>query len=66
MYQRITLEKYVRIFFQIGTIFVGMGAVMFLIWEPQVEGRNINASLSEIYFQDSFLAYVYIASLPYF
>jgi len=66
MPQRIALEKYVRIFFQIGTIFVGMGAVMFLIWEPQVEGRNIGASLSEIYFQDPFLAYVYIASLPFF
>jgi len=66
MYQQVFFGKYVRIFFQIGTFFIGIGALMFLLWEPQVEGRNINASLSEIYFHDPFLAYVYIASLPFF
>ncbi|HML06273.1 MAG TPA: DUF2975 domain-containing protein [Methanobacterium sp.] len=33
---------------------------------PQLEGRNTNANLFSIYFQDPFLAYVYIASIPFF
>ncbi len=37
-----------------------------LLWEPQVEGRNVNADFVTIYFRDPFLAYVYIASIPFF
>jgi hypothetical protein len=37
-----------------------------LLWEPQVEGRNAHATLFEMYFKDLFLAYMYIASIPFF
>ncbi|MEN6293974.1 MAG: DUF2975 domain-containing protein [Methanobacterium sp.] len=33
---------------------------------PQLEGKNTNADLFSIYFQDPFLAYVYISSIPFF
>ncbi len=45
---------------------VGIAAVALLIWEPQIEGRNANATLFEIYFTDPFLAFAYLASVPVF
>ena len=53
-------------FFQIITIFVGVVSIIFLIWEPTVEGRNAHATLFEIYFKDPFLACVYISSILFF
>lgn len=47
-------------------VLIGIAAVAFLLWEPHVEGRNIGATLFEIYFTDPFLAYAYIASIPFF
>jgi hypothetical protein len=37
-----------------------------MLWEPHIEGRNAHATLFEIYFQDPFLAYAYLASTPFF
>jgi hypothetical protein len=37
-----------------------------MLWEPHIEGRNAHANLFEIYFNDPFLAYAYIASIPFF
>jgi hypothetical protein len=37
-----------------------------MLWEPHIEGRNAHATLFEIYFTDPFLAYVYLASMPFF
>lgn len=31
-----------------------------------MEGRNVNATLFEIYFKDPFLAYAYLGSIPFF
>lgn len=45
---------------------VGIGALAFMLWEPHIEGRNAHATLFEIYFKDPFLAYAYIASIPFF
>ena len=47
-------------------VLVGIGALGFLIWEPQVEGRNAHATLFAIYFNDPFLAYAYVGSVPFF
>lgn len=47
-------------------VLVGVAVFAFLIWEPQIEGRNLNATLFEVYFQDLFLWYMYIASIPFF
>lgn len=45
---------------------IGIGALAFMLWEPRLEGRNAHATLFEIYFKDPFLAYAYIASIPFF
>ncbi len=48
-------------------ILLGLSTFAFLLWAPNVEGVNANAtSLFEIYFDDPFLAYVYIGSIPFF
>lgn len=47
-------------------ILIGLGAIAFLLWQPLVEGRNATATLFEVYFQDPFLAFAYIASIPFF
>jgi hypothetical protein len=54
------------IFLQTVIVLLGVGALAFLLWEPHIEGRNANATLFEIYFKDPFLAYAYIASIPFF
>ena len=47
-------------------LLIGIGALAGMIISPQLEGRNTNADLFSIYFQDPFLAYAYIASIPFF
>ena len=47
-------------------LLVGVGGLAGLLWEPQVEGRNVHADQFTIYFRDPFLAYVYLGSLPFF
>lgn len=53
-------------FLQAVLILIGIGTLTFLIWEPLVEGRNVNATLFEVYFNDPFLAYVYASSIAFF
>ena len=47
-------------------ILIGIGALALMLWEPHIEGRNVHATLFEIYFKDPFLAYAYIASISFF
>src|SRR6266542_2948487 len=54
------------IFLQVVIALLGVGVFALLLWEPQVEGRNVNATLFDIYFKDPFLAYAYIGSIPFF
>ena len=60
------MKRSSTIFLQIVIVFIGLGALAFMLWEPQIEGRNAHSTLFEIYFKDPFLAYVYIASVPFF
>jgi hypothetical protein len=60
------MKKNLTIFLQIVIILIGLSVLAFMLWEPQIEGRNATATLSEIYFKDPFLAYVYIASIAFF
>jgi hypothetical protein len=53
-------------FLQAVVVAIGIAAIALLIWEPQIEGRNANATLFEIYFTDPFLAFAYVASIPFF
>jgi hypothetical protein len=54
------------IFLQIVIVLIGVAALALLLWEPQVEGVNKNATQFEIYFHDPFLALVYAGSIPFF
>src|SRR5882672_1202635 len=54
------------IFLQVVIVLIGIGALALMLWEPHIEGRNAHATLFEIYFKDPFLAYAYIASIPFF
>src|SRR4051812_38998994 len=46
-------------------VLFGIGALAFMIWEPNVEGVNAHATLAQKYL-NLFVAYVYIASVPFF
>jgi len=54
------------IFLQIVIALFGIGVFALLLWEPQLEGRNVHATQFEIYFKDPFLAYIYLAFVPFF
>lgn len=54
------------IFLQAVIVLIGIVAVVLLVWEPQVEGVNAHATLSQIYFHDPFVAYAYTASIAFF
>ncbi len=60
------MKKSSTVFLQAVVILIGIGALAFLLWEPHLEGRNVNATLFEIYFKDPFLAYAYTGSIAFF
>jgi len=60
------MKRNSTIFLQIVIVLIGIGALALLLWEPHTEGRNVHATLFEIYFKDPFLALVYIGSIPFF
>jgi len=60
------MKRSLTIFLQAVILFLGVGVFAFLLWEPNLEGRNVNATLFEIYFKDPFLAYIYLAFVPFF
>src|SRR5258706_404038 len=60
------MKRGFTIFLQVVIALLGVGVLALLLWEPQVEGRNVNATLFAIYFKDPFLAYIYLAFVPFF
>jgi Protein of unknown function (DUF2975) len=60
------MKRSSTVFLQIVVVLIGIGALALMLWEPHIEGRNKHATLFEIYFKDPFLAYVYVASIPFF
>ena len=60
------MKRASTIFLQVVIVLLGTGVLALLLWEPQLEGRNVNASQLEIYFKDPFLAYIYLAFVPFF
>src|SRR5919106_5021297 len=60
------MKRSSTIFLQIVIVFIGIGALALMLWEPHLEGRNAHATPFEIYFKDPFLAYAYVASIPFF
>jgi len=60
------MKRSSTIFLQVVIVLIGIGALGLMLWEPHIEGRNAHATLFEIYLKDPFLAYAYIASIPFF
>jgi len=60
------MKRSTAIFLQTTIALFGIAVLFFLLWEPQIEGRNAHATLYEIYFKDSFLACAYAASVLFF
>src|SRR5947207_10316489 len=60
------MKRASTIFLQVVIVLIGIVVLAFLLWEPHLEGRNVHATLFEIYFKDPFLAYAYIGSIPFF
>jgi hypothetical protein len=60
------MKRVATLFLRGVLVLIGIGAFALLLWEPHIEGRNAHATLFEIYFKDPFLAYAYIASIPFF
>ncbi len=54
------------IFLQLVIVLLGVGVLIFLLWEPHIEGRNAQSTVYQVYFNDPLLAYVYLASIPFF
>jgi len=47
-------------------LLVGLAALVFLLWEPHLEGRNAHATVFQVYFNDPFLAFAYLGSIAFF
>ena len=60
------MKKSSTLVLQVVVCLIGLSALAFLLWEPTIEGRNAHATVFEIYFNDPFLAYAYLASTPLF
>lgn len=60
------MKKGSTLFLQAVIVLIGIVALTLMLWEPHIEGRNVNATLFEIYFKDPFLAYAYTASIAFF
>ena len=65
-FKGLRLKRSSTIFLQVVIVLFGIAAVALMLWEPHIEGRNAHTTLFEIYFKDPFLAYAYIASIPFF
>lgn len=60
------MKRSSTLFLQAVVVMLGVAALAFLLGEPHLEGRNAHATLFEVYFKDPLLAYVYLASIPFF
>lgn len=61
------MKKISTVVLQILIVLIGLTALGLLLWEPQLEGVNANAtSLSDIYLDDPFLAFIYVGSIAFF
>ena len=60
------MKRSSTIFLQVVVVLIGIGALALMLWEPHIEGRNVHATLFQIYFNDPFLAWAYTASISFF
>lgn len=60
------MKRIPALFLQLVVILIGMAALALMLWEPHIEGRNAHATTFQIYFNDPFLVYAYLGSIPFF
>jgi|SRR3989344_8325960 len=60
------LKKSSTSFLKVVILLIGLPVLGLLLWFPQVEGRNANSDPISLYFNDPFLAYVYLSFVPFF
>ncbi len=60
------MKRSSTILLQVIIVLIGIGALVFLLWELYTEGRNAHATLFQIYFNDPFLVWAYTASIAFF
>lgn len=60
------MKRTSTMFLQAVLVILALAALTFMILEPHSEGRNANATFSQIYFHDPFLVCAYLASIPFF
>jgi len=60
------MKRISTIFLQGVIVTLGIGVLALMLWEPHLEGRNAHATFFQIYFNDPFLAYAYVASISFF
>lgn len=60
------MKKSSTVFLQVVIVLIGIVALGLMLWEPHLEGRNAHSTVFQIYFNDPFLAYAYIASIAFF
>ncbi len=60
------MKKASIIFLKVVICLIGIAVLAWMIWSPQVEGRNKNSDWLSLYFNDPFLAYLYVGSIPFF
>ncbi|HEY0220694.1 MAG TPA: DUF2975 domain-containing protein, partial [Candidatus Paceibacterota bacterium] len=60
------IKKSSIVLLQVIVVLIGISVLAFMLWEPQIEGRNVNSTVFEVYFNDPFLAYAYTASIAFF
>ena len=63
---KIVMKRSSTIILQMVIVLIGVGALTFLLWEPHIEGRNVRATLFQIYFNDPFLMWAYTGSIAFF
>jgi hypothetical protein len=54
------------LFLKIVICLMAVGMLVIMLWFPQVEGRNKNSDWLSLYFNDPFLAYIYLGTVPFF
>src|SRR5512145_2393220 len=60
-----TLKQGSTLFLKLVICLIAIGAFIWLIWFPQLEGRAANLDLFSIY-EDPLIIYGFIASIPFF
>lgn len=61
------MKKSLIVVLQVFVVLLGIGILALILWFPNIEGVNANAtSFSQVYLDDPFLAFAYFASISIF